>query len=76
MDVFTVSKNINAPLKFVYEWCTDFAEDDPKITGSKSQRIILEKTKNRAVYVVNYKGADGERKFNVNIVSLNPPNPA
>jgi len=57
----------------VYDWCTDFKESDPQITGSSSQRTILEKTKKRAIYLVNYRGADGSRKLNVNIITLNPP---
>jgi hypothetical protein len=72
MDDIEVSKSINASPKFVYKWCTDFSEDDPKITGSSSVRKVLEKTKKRAIYVVDYEGADGTRKFNVNIVSLVP----
>ncbi len=74
MDVLRASKVIDAPLKFVYEWCTDFSPGDPQITGSSSRRTILEKTKKRAIYVVSYKGADGSPKLNVNIVSLKPPN--
>ncbi len=74
MDVIRVSKVIDVPLEFVYEWCTDFSADDPHITGSSSRRTILEKTKKRAIYVVNYKGADGSPKLNVNIVTLKPPN--
>ncbi len=74
MDVFKVSKTVNASIKFAYEWCTDFNASDPKITGSSSERTILEKTKKRAIYVVNYKAADGSRKLNVNIVTLRPPN--
>lgn len=74
VDITRVSKVINAPLRYVYEWCTDFDEDDPKITGSKSQRRIVEKTKKRAVYIVAYKGADGKEKLAVNYVTLRPPN--
>ena len=73
MDVFRVSKIINAPLRPVYNWCTDFSEDDPQLTGSKSQRKILEKTKKRAIYVQIYEGADGKQKVGVNIVALKPP---
>ena len=36
MDVIRVSKTINAPLRYVYDWCTDYRETDPQITGSKS----------------------------------------
>ena len=74
MDVTRVSKTINAPPHYVYDWCTDFREDDSKITGSKSQRKILEKTKKRVIYVQIYKGEDGKQKVAVNIVTLRPPN--
>ncbi len=74
VDTTRVSKEINAPLRYVYEWCTDFHEDDPKITGSKSKRRIVEKTKKRAVYVMIYEGADGKEKLAVNYVTLKPPN--
>ena len=72
MDVYRVSKFINAPLRYVYNWCTDFSEDDPQLTGSKSQRKILEKTKKRAIYVQIYDGADGQQKVAVDIVTLKP----
>ena len=73
MDVTRVSKTINAPYHYVYDWCTDFREDDGKITGSKSQRKILEKTKKRVIYVQIYQGADGNQKVALNIVGLKPP---
>jgi hypothetical protein len=69
---FHVSKFINAPLPFVYRWCTDFREDDNKITGSKSQRRMLQKTRNRVVYLSIYR-SHGKTNFGVNIVLLKPP---
>ena len=74
MDVLRVSKTINAPLPYVYGWCTDYREIDPQITGSKSQKKILEKTKKRVIYVQLYTGADGKQKAAVDIVTLKPPN--
>ena len=74
VDTIRVSKTMNAPLRYVYAWCTDFHKDDPKITGSKSQRRMVEKTKKRSVYVQVYQGADGEEKLAVNYVILKPPN--
>ena len=68
-----VSKTINAPLEYVFDWCTDFSENDPKITGSKSQRRILEKTKKRVIYAQLYKGEDGSEKVAVDIVTLKAP---
>jgi hypothetical protein len=74
VDVVKVSKTVNAPLSFVYAWCTDFSADDPSITGSKSQRMILSKTKRRVIYAQIYDGMDGKKKVAVNIVALTPPN--
>ncbi len=70
---YHISKIMNAPLTFVYKWCTDFREDDGKITGSKSIRKILIKNKRRIVYADEY-GSSGTTKGDVSIVSLFPPN--
>ena len=68
-----VSKVIEAPLNFVYNWCTDFREDDNKITGSKTKRIILQNNKQRVIYISTYK-VRGKTFSGVNIVTLRPPN--
>jgi hypothetical protein len=67
-----VSKTINAPLRFVYNWCTDFREDDNKITGSKTRRIMLQKTRQRVVYLSIYRSS-GRSWYGANIVTLRPP---
>jgi hypothetical protein len=72
MDVIKVSKTVNAPLRYVYDWCTDYRDTDPQITGSKSQRRVLHKTKKSAIYVQIYEGVDGKEKVAVDIVSLKP----
>jgi hypothetical protein len=69
----SVSKTINAPLPFVYSWCTDFREDDDKITGAKSRISILQRTKTRFIISVKYKN-DGKTMSAAKIVSLMPPN--
>lgn len=63
---------INAPLDFVYPWCTDFRNDDPNMTGNKNTRRILEKTEERVVYTVDYR--DRKSKGRVSVVTLKPPN--
>ena len=68
-----VSKIIKAPVRFVHDWCTDFREDDGKISGSKTRRIVLQKTKRRSVYISAFKWA-GRSTYGVNIVTLRPPN--
>ena len=70
--IYHISKVINAPLRFVYDWCTDYREDDYKITGSKSRRTFLEKTRRRVIYVIRYPSS-GKAKHAVNIVTLHPP---
>ena len=68
-----VSKIINAPVRFVYNWCIDFREDDNKISGSKTRRIIMQKTKRRVVYISAFRWARNPM-FGVNMVTLRPPN--
>lgn len=69
---FHVSKAIRAPLGYVYDWCTDYRESDPKITGSKAKRRILLKTKHRVIYTSAYLSG-GKPKSAVNVVTLYPP---
>jgi len=70
---FHVSKIIHAQLRFVYDWCTDYRESDPQITGSKSKRKILMKTKHRVVWVASYRSS-GKIRNAVDVVTLQPPN--
>ena len=69
---FEVSKTIDAPLRFVYDWCTDYRETDPRITGSKAKRKILLKTDHRVIYTSEYWSGAKPRSA-VNIVTLYPP---
>ena len=73
MDIFRVSKTINAPLSYVFSWCTDYREDDPELTGSKSKRKILEKTRKRVIYAQLYNDDKGRERVAVDIVSLRSP---
>jgi hypothetical protein len=70
---YKISKTFNAPKDFVFAWCTDFREDDYKMTGSTARRRFLERTKDRIVWVVRYK--DGKRFVEgIRAVWLKPPN--
>lgn len=68
---YRISKTINAPFRFVYDWCTDYREDDYKITGSKSRRTFFEKTRERVIYAIRYP-TNRTFKRAVNIVTLHP----
>ena len=70
--VYRISKILNAPLRFVYNWCTDFREDDYKMTGSKPRRTFLERSKKLVIYAIRYP-SNGTTKHAVNIVTLHPP---
>jgi len=74
MQTIKVTKTINAPLRYVFNWCTDFREDDPALTNSKGIRKILEKTKKRVVYAQLDPQEDGSQKIGVDYVTLKPPN--
>ena len=68
---YRVSKIIHAPLPFVYDWCTDYRESDPRITDSKAKRKMLLKTRRHVIYISSYRSG-GKPKIGVNIVTLYP----
>jgi hypothetical protein len=68
-DVVRISKIIDAPLGFVYDWCTDYREDDYRITRSKSRRSFLERTRRRVIYITREKG---KPMGSASIVTLHP----
>ena len=72
-ETYKLSRTFKAPLDFVYDWCTDFQEDDLKMIGSKNIRHLHEKTKQRVIWTIEGKALEG--KVNpVRVVWLRPPN--
>lgn len=69
---YRVTKIINAPLKFVYDWCTDYREDDNLITGSEAQSKILQRTNRRVIYLRTYV-RNGRAIIAVKMVTLRSP---
>ena len=70
---YKISKTFNAPKDFVFDWCTDFREDDYKMTNSTARRRFLERTKKMIIWLVKYK--DGGRSVEgVRAVWLKSPN--
>jgi hypothetical protein len=70
---YKISETFNAPMEYVFAWCTDFREDDGKYTGSKAVRKVLEKTPERVIWRVRYKDGKGFGE-GVRAVWLHPPN--
>jgi len=52
---YKVSKTLKAPLDFCFAWCTDFRADDYKMSGSKTRRHFLERSRRRFVWVATRK---------------------
>lgn len=67
-----MSNVINAPIKYVYDWATDYTEEDNSIWGGKYPKIILLKTRTKTVYAYYKEGSDGKPKLGVRFVSLRP----
>jgi hypothetical protein len=74
MVVYRASKIFNAPIKYVYEWTTDYTEGDNQIWGGKHRRVILLKSRTKTVYASYKDGTDGKPKLAVRVVTLNPSN--
>jgi hypothetical protein len=72
MVVYRLSVTFSAPIKFVYDWCTDYREDDPQIYGASHRRIIQERTKKRVIYASEKTGLDGSPKLAVRVITLSP----
>jgi hypothetical protein len=70
--IYKHSHVFNVPIKFAYDWCTDYSPEDSKIVGSKFPRIILEKTRKRVVYAGYKRGEEGKPKLAVRVVTLHP----
>jgi hypothetical protein len=69
---YRLSQTFNAPLDFTFAWCTDFREDDNKMTGSKIRRKFLERSSRRFVWVTQNKV--GRRTVEgIRAVWLRPP---
>jgi hypothetical protein len=68
-------KLVRAPLPFVFRWCTDYREDDDRITSDIYQyraRIVLREP-DRIVRIITVPGHDRNRSTDVEIISLQPP---
>lgn len=69
---YSISKIFDAPLSFVYSWCTNYTSEDPKIIGASYTRNVIENSKKRAVWIHHY-SMDGVPKEGVRIVTMSPP---
>ncbi len=72
-QTYKISQKFDAPMEYVFAWCTDFREDDPqKYLGSKTVRKLLEKTPERVIWAVRFKDGKGYAE-GIRAVWLNSP---
>jgi hypothetical protein len=69
---YRASRTFDAPIKYVYEWATDYTEGDNQIWGGKHRRVILLKSRTKAVYTSYKDGSDGKPRLAVRIVTFSP----
>lgn len=62
----------DAPLNYVYRWCTDYREDDYLITGSAARRHFVERNR-KTVAWITHTHRNGTDTENLRIVTLKPP---
>ncbi len=67
-----LSKTIDAPLDYVYDWCTDFRSDDADLEGSKRKHRVVGVSPQRLVRIKIGGGAPNPR-MSVEVVRLSPP---
>jgi hypothetical protein len=72
IETYNVSKTFDAPLQFVFDWCTDFREDDGKMVGAEAKRHFLERTDERVVWVSKHEEG-GKTIEGLRAVWLDPP---
>jgi hypothetical protein len=68
-------KLVHAPLDFVFQWCTDYRDDDDRITDSMyhyQARIALREP-NRVVRIITVPGKNRNRSTDVEIIEMRPP---
>jgi hypothetical protein len=74
-ETMRFQKLIRAPLPFVFHWCTDYRDDDDRITDSIYQyraRILLREPR-RIVRIITVPGSSRNRTTDLEIISLYPP---
>jgi hypothetical protein len=71
----TFRKVIDAPLEFVFRWCTDYRDDDDRITDDiyHYRADIVLREPRRIVRVITVPGADRNRSTEVEVIRMFPP---
>lgn len=69
---YHVTADFQAPLPFVFRWCTDYQPEDNRLEKEEYARKIIERTSTRIVYEDLFEADDGWR-WARHVVTLHPP---
>ena len=69
---YVLEKSFGAPLKFVYDWCTDFRDDDNRISGERAQRKIISSSAGKVAWIAK-STSNGKKTEKIRVVTLMPP---
>lgn len=73
MTVYEFRSQFQAPVRFVFDWCTDYTPEDPVLEKDNYTRRILSRTSRKVVYEDLSDSPDGWM-WSRQQVSLHPPN--
>ena len=68
------TKTVDAPLRYVYDWCTDFRSDDGKFSRSKTRVRVVRLSPEQLVRVRIANTGAKTPVVAVELVRLSPPN--
>ena len=69
-----LSKIVDAPIRYVYDWCTDFRSDDGKLARYKTRHRVIRVSPQRLVRVRVASNGAKNPAMAVELVRLSPPN--
>lgn len=75
-QTFRVSKVIEAPLKYVYEWCTDYRSDDWTLSKRRPHPSykVVKLSRRRVLRVRLVSSSKNDPDIAIDLVRLAPPN--
>jgi hypothetical protein len=68
-----ITKTVDAPIKYVYAWCTDFRSDDGRLSGSKPRFKVIYVGSDRVVRIRMTNPGAKTPSVAVELVRLFPP---
>jgi hypothetical protein len=70
--VYDMEAEFDAPLPFVYRWCTDYSAQDGALSGDGYERRVIQRSKRRVVFEDLWWESDGWRWRRYDVTLLPP----